>query len=61
MQTIQNPKPKQVAPIDWRQDEIVADDSSDTLDDALALVQRVNERVRKSTETLTPTGVPRVA
>lgn len=35
--------------------------TEDDLDDALALVTRVNERVRQSAETLTPTGVPRVA
>jgi hypothetical protein len=33
----------------------------EVLDDALALVSRINERMRKSAETLTPTGVQRVA
>ncbi len=35
--------------------------SQDPATEALALVQRINERMRKATETLTPLGVQRVA
>ena len=44
--------------------EIDGDDDDETLDpvtEALALVTRINERVRTSAETRTPLGVQRVA
>lgn len=42
-------------------DDLIDDDGQDPATEALALVQRINERMRKSAETLTPLGVQRVA
>ncbi len=42
-------------------DDLHDDDVQDPATEALALVERINERMRKAAETLTPLGVQRVA
>jgi hypothetical protein len=61
MSTIQPSAPKVVAPEFEEPDAYASDDALDPVTEALALVTRINERVRTSAETRTPLSVPRVA
>ena len=61
MPTIQPSAPKVVAPEFEELDTIADDEVVDPVTEALALVTRINERVRTSAETRTPLGVQRVA